>query len=55
MRNLNEQNVRKIFKLNQSYSVTLPINDIRNLNWKEGQKVVIKQKGNDLIIKDWTK
>lgn len=53
MRNLDEQNVRKIFKLHKSYSVTLPINQIRGLKWREGQKVVIKQKGDQLIISDW--
>ncbi len=55
MRKINEQNIRKLFKLNKSYSITLPINDIRNLGWQEKQKLTIKRKGNTLIISDWEK
>jgi bifunctional DNA-binding transcriptional regulator/antitoxin component of YhaV-PrlF toxin-antitoxin module len=53
MRKIEEQNVRKIFKINQSYTVTLPISLIRALSWQEKQKVVIKRRGKELIISDW--
>jgi antitoxin component of MazEF toxin-antitoxin module len=36
-----------------SYSVTLPIEIVRALRWKRGQKVVVKQQGKKLILSDW--
>ena len=56
MRKLSESNIRKITKVGRwSFSVTLPIEMVRKLKWKEKQKVVIKQKGKTLVIKDWKK
>lgn len=37
-----------------SYYVTLPINLIRQLQWKDGQKLVVKKSRNKLVIEDWT-
>jgi bifunctional DNA-binding transcriptional regulator/antitoxin component of YhaV-PrlF toxin-antitoxin module len=34
-------------------SVTLPIEFVRELKWREKQKVVITKRGDSLIIKDW--
>ena len=39
----------------RSISVTLPIELVRKLKWRRGQKVVVSQKGKNLIIKDWKK
>ncbi len=39
----------------KSYYVTLPIEFIRHLDWKDGQKVDITLKGKELVIKDWKK
>ncbi len=50
---LNERNVRKIGIRGTSYSVTLPIESIRKLKWRDGQKVVVEEKGKTLIIRDW--
>lgn len=51
-----ERNIRKIIKIgNSSMSVTIPIDDIRALGWREKQKVVVKRIGNKLIITDWKK
>ena len=36
-----------------TYAVTLPINDMRKLGWRKGQKIVIKRHGNKLVIEDW--
>lgn len=36
-----------------SYGVTLPIEFIRHLKWRERQKLNITLKGNKLIIEDW--
>jgi len=57
-RELDKRNIRKITKSGgYSYSVTLPIEAIRNLNWRQGQKVVVEvdKKRKRLIIKDWKK
>ncbi len=36
-----------------TYSVSLPIRLIRNISWRKGQKVTIRQQGQKLIIEDW--
>lgn len=51
-----EKNIRKITKLDgKSYAVTIPIEMIKELKWKERQKVVVKRTGSKIIIKDWKK
>lgn len=54
-RKLENRNTRKISKHGASYSVTLPIEIIRELKWKMKQKVVVEKKGKTIIIKDWKK
>jgi bifunctional DNA-binding transcriptional regulator/antitoxin component of YhaV-PrlF toxin-antitoxin module len=50
------KNVRKLTKLGQkSIAVTIPIEIVRELGWKEKQKVVVKKIGKKLIISDWKK
>lgn len=53
MRKIEEQDIRKLFKQNQSYALTLPIGLIRQLKWQEGQKLVVEKKGKEIVIKDW--
>ena len=36
-----------------SYGVTLPIEMVRKLKWKEHQKVVVTLRGKKLSIEDW--
>ena len=36
-----------------TYQVSLPIDLVRTLGWKQGQKVVFKKRGKDLVIVDW--
>ena len=48
-----EEHVRNIQKSKGSYSVTLPINIVRSLKWRERQKVVIRKDGKRIIIEDW--
>ncbi len=55
MRKIEEQNIRKLYKQNQSYALTLPIALIRELDWQKKQKLTVERKGNTLIIKDWEK
>jgi len=55
---LEERNIRKIKKANSgSYIVTIPIEFIRELNWKGKQKVIFEldKKRERIIIKDWKK
>lgn len=35
-----------------AYTVTIPINMIRDLKWQQGQRVKIENKGKTVVIKD---
>ena len=48
-----DENIRKILKSGDSYAVTIPIEMISKLKWREKQKVVVKMKGKSIIIRDW--
>ena len=54
---LGERNIRKLTRTGggKSISVTLPIDVVRELGWKDRQKVVIKKRGNGFLIEDWKK
>jgi antitoxin component of MazEF toxin-antitoxin module len=53
-RKTGQTNIRKITKIGRaSLAVTLPINIVRKLGWREKQKVTVKLEGKKLIIKDW--
>ena len=54
-RQLEDKNVRKLFKRGGSYAVTLPIELVEKLKWRSKQKVVVKRQGKKLIIEDWKK
>jgi antitoxin component of MazEF toxin-antitoxin module len=56
-RKLNQKNIRKISKVGggKSFAVTIPIEYIRKLKWKEKQKITMKIKGRSIIIHDWHK
>lgn len=50
------KNLRKLTKLGgHSLGLTLPIDLVRELNWKERQKVVVKKVGKKIIVEDWKK
>ncbi len=53
MRKLINKSVRKIYKKSGSYALTIPIEIIKKLDIKEGQKVVVKAKGKSIVIVDW--
>lgn len=50
-----EKNIRKLIKRGggTSYGVTLPISYIRELKWRERQRVVVRKVGKRLVIEDW--
>ncbi len=52
-----ERNIRKLTKTGRgrTMSVTLPIELVRELGWKEKQKVVVTKRGEKLVIEDWKK
>jgi antitoxin component of MazEF toxin-antitoxin module len=55
-RKMEDKNIRKLTKVGgKSIGVTLPIEIIREFKWKEKQKVVVKKRGNSIIITDWKK
>jgi antitoxin component of MazEF toxin-antitoxin module len=55
-RKLSEHNIRKLTRVGgTSLSVTIPVNLLRALKWKEKQKVVVKKSGKKIIIEDWKK
>jgi len=51
-----EKNIRKITKVGgTSYAITIPIEMMRELGWRERQRVVVEKKGDRITIKDWEK
>lgn len=53
-----QENIRKLGQFrNISYFVTLPISFVRNLGWKEGQKLFLffDRKNKTIVIQDWEK
>ena len=53
-RKLSEKNIRKITRTGgKSLGITIPVEIIRELKWRERQKVVVSKKGKTVVIKDW--
>ena len=54
VRKQSEKNIRKLTKLgNKSLAVTLPVDLVRALGWKEKQKVVVKKIRGGVAVRDW--
>jgi len=52
----NKKQIRKLTKIGgASYGITFPIEYVRDLKWKEHQKLVVKRYGKKIIIEDWEK
>lgn len=54
-RKIEKRNIRKVYKKSGSYALTLPIEMVRELKIKDGQKLVVEKRGKNIIIKDWKK
>lgn len=55
-RKLEDRSIRKLNKqTNGSYVVTLPIEVVRELKWKDKQKLVVRRNGKKIVIEDWKK
>ena len=52
---INNEEVRKIQSSKGSYTISLPIGEVRKLKWREGQKVVVKRRGKGFVVVDWKK
>jgi antitoxin component of MazEF toxin-antitoxin module len=53
-RNLKDRNIRKLTRVGgTSLAVTLPVEFVKDLKWKERQKVVVRKVGQRIIIEDW--
>jgi len=49
-----ESNIRKLTKIGKhSIGLTLPIEVVRELGWKERQKVMVKKTNGVLVIRDY--
>jgi len=53
---MQNKNIRKLTRIGKkSMGITLPIEEVRNLGWKERQKLVVKKIKGGLVIRDWRK
>ncbi len=52
---LEDRNTRKLAKVGggKTYSITLPVDIIRELEWKQGQKLEVKKYGKAIVLRDW--
>jgi Ni/Co efflux regulator RcnB len=49
-----EQNKRVLSKNNTgTYTVSLPIELVRQLKWQDGQKLSLEKRGKTIVITDW--
>ena len=55
---IEERNTRKLYRVGngKTYSLTLPIEYVRELGWQKTQKVVVEldKKSKKIVIKDWS-
>lgn len=54
-RSIEDSHIRSITKSagGRSFSVTLPMEIIKQLDWRARQRVVVQLRGNKIIIEDW--
>jgi bifunctional DNA-binding transcriptional regulator/antitoxin component of YhaV-PrlF toxin-antitoxin module len=53
-RKMEDKNIRKLTKAGKkSIAVTIPIEIVRELGWREKQKVLVKKSGSKLVVSDW--
>lgn len=54
IRKQSEQNIRKLTKLGgKSLAVTLPVELVEKLGWREKQRVVVKKIRGGIVIRDF--
>jgi len=52
-RKLEKRHIRKIQRSHGTYTVSIPISDMRALKWREHQKVTVRRFGKGLRVQDW--
>ena len=50
-----ERNIRSLMKGNGSYTISIPIEYIKQLKWKGRQKLTVELVDGELRIRDWEK
>lgn len=51
-----KENVRKLTRLGKySLTITIPKNIVKDLGWREKQKLVVEKHGQGVLLKDWPK
>ncbi|KKT88967.1 MAG: hypothetical protein UW95_C0004G0029 [Parcubacteria group bacterium GW2011_GWC1_45_14] len=56
IRKSEDKNIRKLSRIgDKSIGLTLPIEIVRELGWREKQKVVVKRVRGGVLVKDWKK
>ncbi|MDP3244056.1 MAG: hypothetical protein Q8M83_00080 [bacterium] len=54
MKKLKEKNIRKLTKIGKkSLGITLPIEMVKQLGWREKQKLAVKRAKGCLVVRDW--
>ncbi|MDO9231159.1 MAG: hypothetical protein Q7U36_01610 [bacterium] len=49
-----DKNIRKLTKIGKkSFGITLPIEEVRSLGWKERQKLSVKRIKGGFEVRDW--
>jgi len=48
-----KRNVRKITRSGSSLNITLPVEFLAKLGWREKQRVVVKEERGKIVISDW--
>ena len=56
-RKLSEKNIRKLTRMGggRSIGLTLPVEMVKKLKWKERQKIQVRLFGKKIILHDWEK
>ncbi len=56
-RKLENRNIRKLTRTGRgkSITITIPIEIVRELKWRNKQKVVVIKRGKGILITDWKK
>lgn len=55
-RSADERNVRSLMRTKGgTYMITLPLEYVQEMKWREKQKLTVVMKGDTITIKDWKK
>lgn len=52
-RKLDEENIRSLMKLGSSYAITIPLEFLKKMKWKEKQKLEVKLMQDRIVIREW--